>query len=158
MKHLLTTLLLITLISALYLGSTQDSEQTADNSIEASDKKVAVNIVSPGTGAQAEKGQWIAVEYIGFIEGKNKVFDTATAQKPFKFMIGSKLVFDGFSEGLIGAKEGETRVLRIPSEKGYGERGYRGAVPPNSNLRYLVTVKKIANSSAGLENKEPAKI
>ncbi|MCZ7401911.1 MAG: FKBP-type peptidyl-prolyl cis-trans isomerase [Candidatus Methanoperedens sp.] len=79
-------------------------------------------------------GDNISVDYIGSYED-GKVFDTSiesVAQannlpprdiyEPLNFTVGKKPseVIEGFDEGVIGMKVGETRTLTIPPEKGYG--------------------------------------
>lgn len=48
----------------------------------------------------------------------------------------------GFTQGLIGMKEGEVRKLIIPADEAYGEQG-SGMIPPNTPIAFLVEVVKI---------------
>ena len=81
-----------------------------------------------------QKGDNITVDYVGSYED-GKVFDTSIEQvardsglfnpdaeyKPLNFIVGKtpKAVIEGFDEGVIGMKVGETKPLIIPPEKAY---------------------------------------
>jgi FKBP-type peptidyl-prolyl cis-trans isomerase len=52
------------------------------------------------------------------------------------FRIGE--VIEGWNEALLDMKKGEKRLLVIPPELAYGERGYPGAIPPDSFLVFEV--------------------
>lgn len=86
------------------------------------------------TAKTVKKGDNISVDYVGSLEN-GKVFDTSiesvakannistpgSTYKPLKFTVGKtpRAVIEGFDEGVIGMKVGETKTLRIPPEKGY---------------------------------------
>lgn len=48
----------------------------------------------------------------------------------------------GFTQGLIGAKEGEVRKLIIPASEAYGAQG-SGIIPPNTPIAFIVEVVKV---------------
>ena len=55
----------------------------------------------------------------------------------FHCQIGVALIA-GWSEGMIGMKEGGTRQLLIPPDIGYGKRGNLPAIPPNATLIFEI--------------------
>lgn len=78
-----------------------------------------------------KKGDTVSVNYTGsLLDGK--VFDTnieSVAKQhdiikpeyvPSIFKVGEQSMIEGFDEGVVGMKVGETRTLTIPPEKGYG--------------------------------------
>jgi FKBP-type peptidyl-prolyl cis-trans isomerase len=95
-------------------------------------------ILTPGTGAQPQKGQTITAEYVGkFLDGT--VFD-ASANHPaaFQFAVGTGQVIKGWDEAFASMKKGEKRLLIVPPELGYGAAGMGTAIPANSWLVFEV--------------------
>ena len=98
-----------------------------------------------GTGAQAEVGDLVTVNYTGkFADGK--VFDSSIPRgQPFPFTLGIGQVIKGWDQGVAGMKVGGKRTLIIPSSLGYGAAGFPPVIPPNSTLYFdveLVGVQK----------------
>jgi peptidyl-prolyl cis-trans isomerase A (cyclophilin A) len=92
-------------------------------------------VLKAGSGAKPAQGVEVTVNYVGkFLDGK--VFDASAQGSPAKFKIGQ--VIEGWNEALRDMKKGEKRLLVIPPELAYGERGYPGAIPPNSYLVFEV--------------------
>jgi peptidylprolyl isomerase len=53
----------------------------------------------------------------------------------------------GWSDGVIGMKPGDKRLLRVPPRLAYGAGGVEGVVPPNAGLIFvidLISVEKRA--------------
>ncbi len=71
------------------------------------------------------------------------VFDTNTnGVEPFTFDRGAGQVIPGLERGLVGANEGETRVIFIPSDLAYGELE-RPGIPANSDLFFEVFILEL---------------
>jgi len=69
--------------------------------------------------AQAKIKDTVFVHYTGsFTDGT--VFDSSTDREPLEFTIGQSMVIPGFENGVVGMSEGESRVINIPAEEGYG--------------------------------------
>lgn len=94
--------------------------------------------IRPGTGPEAKAGQRVKVHYTGWLTNGKKFDSSVDAGKPFSFTIGSGDVIKGWDEGVTGMKVGGKRQLRVPPQLAYGERGYPGAIPPNSTLIFDV--------------------
>jgi peptidylprolyl isomerase len=101
--------------------------------------------VVPGTGATAQPGQNVTVHYTGWLQdptaadGRGKKFDSSKDRDdPFEFKLGAGMVIRGWDEGVQGMQVGGTRVLTIPAQLGYGERGAGGVIPPNATLIFEV--------------------
>jgi FKBP-type peptidyl-prolyl cis-trans isomerase len=87
-----------------------------------------------GSGLVAIFGQTVAIQYTCFITaaGKDPVkIGEATRLDPFRFIIGSKNVIEGWDEGVRGMKVGGIRKVIIPPSLGYGSEGLGRKVPPN---------------------------
>lgn len=111
-------------------------------------KKLEITDIKKGKGHAAQKGDTLTVLYIGkFKDGK--VFDANMDEKykpkgeAFPVTLGQHGVIAGWETGLIGAKEGTVRQLNIPWSLAYGERGYPGAIPPKTDLVFIVKVLKV---------------
>ncbi len=68
-----------------------------------------------------QKGDRIRVDYVGRLED-GTVFDQSAPEQPLEFTVGSGELIQGFDEGVIGMKKGETKTVSIPTEKAYGEK------------------------------------
>ncbi len=92
------------------------------------------------SGPKPAPGSQVTVNYEGkFIDGR--VFDSSYARgEPISF--GLNQVIQGWGEGVVLMKEGETFEFVIPSELGYGERGAPGAIPGGSTLIFKVELLK----------------
>ncbi len=70
--------------------------------------------------AQAKDGDRVKVHYTGtFADGT--VFDSSFDEDPFEFVIGEQSVLPGFENAIIGMNEGETKVVTVLPEEGYGK-------------------------------------
>ena len=71
--------------------------------------------------AAIKKGDNVKVHYTGKLED-GTVFDSSKGGEPLAFAIGSGQVIQGFEEGILGMKVGESKTIHVPVEKAYGER------------------------------------
>ena len=94
--------------------------------------------IKVGTGPTAAAGQKVRVHYTGWLTSGKKFDSSVDAGKPFGFTLGAGEVIKGWDEGVAGMRVGGKRQLRIPPQLAYGERGYPGAIPPNSTLIFDV--------------------
>jgi len=68
---------------------------------------------------QARHGDRVRVNYVGrFIDGT--VFDSSAGQPPLEFTIGAGEVIAGFERGVVGLLAGQSRMIEVPPEDGYG--------------------------------------
>ena len=97
-----------------------------------------IETTKEGTGAEITNGKTAVVHYTGKLTD-GKVFDSSVSRgTPFEFPLGAGMVIKGWELGVLGMKVGEKRILTIPSELGYGERGAGGVIPPNATLIFEV--------------------
>lgn len=97
-------------------------------------------------GKVAKAGNVVAVHYEGKLEN-GTVFDSSKKRgEPFTFNLGAKQVISGWDVGVAGMKEGEKRMLYIPSEMAYGDRGVPGVIPPKSKLNFEVELLEVKGS------------
>lgn len=92
-----------------------------------------------GTGALAEKGKTLTVNYTGkLLDGT--IFDSSLkpGRTPFQFTLGAGQVIQGWDLGFEGMQVGGKRLLKIPSRLAYGSRGAGDLIKPNSDLIFEV--------------------
>ena len=94
--------------------------------------------------AQAQHGDTVVVKYQGKLAVDGTVFDSANS---FEFLLGAKDVIKGWDIGIVGMKVGGQRTLHVPSSLAYGKRGSAPHIPPNADLDFSVTLKKLTKRS-----------
>jgi peptidylprolyl isomerase len=98
--------------------------------------------VKAGTGAKPKTGEKCKMHYTGWLwenNAKGKKFDSSVDRgRPFTFPIGEGQVIKGWDEGVASMKVGGKRLLLIPPDLAYGERGAGGVIPPNATLLFEV--------------------
>ena len=125
-----------------------DAKRTA---CVATPMQLAAKDIKAGEGDPIPAGTAVLVNYTGWLfescapEQKGKMFDSSKNRStPFGFMVGAGRVIKGWDEGLVGMREGGQRLLWIPADKAYGEKGTPdGSIPPNSALVFEVELVKV---------------
>ena len=94
-------------------------------------------IEKPGTGgAKPKHGSSVTVHYVGRLLDGTEFDNSRTRGNPTTFKIGQ--VIEGWNQSLTDMTKGESRLIVIPPELGYGSRGYPGVIPPESFLVFEV--------------------
>jgi FKBP-type peptidyl-prolyl cis-trans isomerase len=126
---------------AVHAGCSTSEEGMAESGITT----LQTQDVTPGTGAEATKGQVVSVHYTGWLydpsagDKRGAKFDSSKDRnEPFEFRLGGGEVISGWDEGVAGMKVGGTRILTIPPAMGYGATGAGGIIPPNATLLFEV--------------------
>jgi FKBP-type peptidyl-prolyl cis-trans isomerase FkpA len=91
-----------------------------------------------GTGAEAKTGDRVTVHYVGSLTDGKKFDSSRDRGQGFKFTLGRGEVIQGWDTGVAGMRVGELRKLTIPSQMGYGARGFPPVIPPNATLVFEV--------------------
>ena len=105
--------------------------------------ELKIETVSVGSGEEAQVGMVVSVHYTGKLED-GTVFDSSIPRgEPFSFTLGQGRVIKGWEQGILGMLVGETRVLTIPSELGYGANGAGELIPPDATLIFEVELLEV---------------
>jgi FKBP-type peptidyl-prolyl cis-trans isomerase FkpA len=91
-----------------------------------------------GTGAEAKTGDRVTVHYVGSLTSGKKFDSSRDRGQGFKFTLGRGEVIQGWDNGVAGMRVGELRKLTIPSQMGYGARGFPPVIPPDATLVFEV--------------------
>lgn len=89
-----------------------------------------------GDGEEIQDPAKYASYYIGW-DPDGKVFDQSIDGDSLKAPLVPKGVIPGWTEGIKGMKVGGVRLISIPSDKAYGEKGTNG-IAPNTPLKFIV--------------------
>lgn len=108
------------------------------DALEKSESGLRWKILVEGFGAEVESGQVARAHYSGWLEDGTLFDSSLTRGQPFQVPVGQGRVIKGWDEGLVGMKVGEQRLLVIPSELAYGQRGAGGVIPPGATLVFVV--------------------
>ncbi len=119
---------------------------------------IAMILFSGCVEKTVKSGDKISVDYVGRLEN-GKVFDTSIESvakennilitgreyKLLNFTVGKGGVIKGFDEGVVGMKVGETKILTISPEKGYGQidPGAIQVLPIIQDVRATTTFPKV---------------
>lgn len=114
-----------------------------EEQVQSTDSGLKYIIHEDGTGARAEQGQVVDVQYIGMLPD-GSVFDQSFERgQSIQFPLGAGRVIPGWDEGIALLREGSKATLIIPSELGYGEAGSPPVIPANSDLIFYVELEGV---------------
>lgn len=87
-------------------------------------------------GATAEEGDQVRISFSGTIDGKS--FDGGT-EEDYDIVVGESGIADGFDDGIIGMKKGDTKEITVTFPEDYYDSELVG-----KTAVYQVTVQKIS--------------
>jgi peptidylprolyl isomerase len=96
-----------------------------------------------GTGAQAQPGDSITVQYVLATYSARKVIQSSWTSSPFTFTLGEGQVIKGWDQGVVGLKVGGRRELIIPPSLGYGANSPGAGIASNDTLVFVVDLLKV---------------
>ncbi len=104
--------------------------------------KLVIDDILVGTGEEVKMGDTVLVHYAGTLQSGEEFDNSKKRGEAFTFKVGQGMVIAGWEQGILGMKVGGQRILVIPPELGYGERGI-GPIPPNSTLVFSIELLEI---------------
>lgn len=101
-----------------------------------------------GTGTPVALGKQVTVKYTGkFVSAatENTVFDTSdrTAAKSFTFTAGDANLIPGWTEGVLLMRQGDRKLLLIPSYLAYGPAG-NGPIAPDTPILFDMEILTVS--------------
>ena len=109
------------------------------DSLREGDEGLLMLTLEEGEGPPAQQGDTVRVHYLGCLTDGTKFDASYDRGEPFSFRVGAGRVIRGWDLGVAGMRPGGVRLLRIPPELGYGERGTPGGpIPPDATLLFRV--------------------
>jgi FKBP-type peptidyl-prolyl cis-trans isomerase FkpA len=133
----MTRLLLAILILSFGMSVRAAADAKVANGT-AQPKGLKIEELKKGTGAVAESGKTVSVNYTGWLTDGKKFDSSFDHGQPFEFRLGTGQVIPGWDKGVAGMKVGGKRKLIIPPDLGYGANGAGGVIPPNATLVFEV--------------------
>jgi peptidylprolyl isomerase len=107
-------------------------------------RKLQVNEIEAGTGAEAKAGDEVTVQYVGVNYKTGKEFDASWDRgEPFTFQLGAGMVIPGWDQGVEGMKVGGRRELIIPPELAYGPEGSPPTIGPDETLIFVIDLLEV---------------
>ena len=100
-------------------------------------------VTSRANGRRPKPGETVVVHYTGTLTDGTKFDSSHDRKEPIAFPLGRSAVIKGWDEGIAQLGIGDTAVLIVPPQLGYGERGAGGVIPPNATLVFVVTLVDI---------------
>jgi len=138
------------LLMLLLLAAPAAAQSTAEPAPEVQIKDIVV-----GTGEEAVLGLKVKVHYTGWLLDGTQFDTSRDSNSPFEFSLGAREVIRGWDIGVQGMRVGGKRELIIPAELAYGKKGFPGAIPPNSTLKFEVELLSArTNEVKFIKNKE----
>ncbi|GAB4449684.1 MAG: hypothetical protein Fur0028_04970 [Bacteroidales bacterium] len=126
--------LTLNLLTILTFGQMENLKTTASG--------LQYAILQEGKGIMPKPGDKVTVHYVGKLLN-DTVFDSSYKRgTPFSFNLGEGRVIKGWDEGIALLHEGDSALLVIPPDLGYGNRAI-GNIPANSTLKFIVQLEKV---------------
>lgn len=123
---------------SLLEASVADLETEFPGKVRTTPTGIVYAVKSEGDGSKPTRGTTVQAHYIGrLLDGS--VFDSSRQRgKPISFKVGTGQVIAGWDEALLDMSRGERRILVIPSDLAYGDRGRPPVIPPKATLVFDV--------------------
>lgn len=118
------------------------------------DTAVEIRDIETGEGPAIAKHDTAILHYTGKLARDGTTFDSSRdSGAPFALTLGTEQVVPGFEQGVVGMRAGGRRIITIPPELAYGERGAGNIIPPDATLRFEVEILEVDPAPfTGLDN------
>lgn len=101
----------------------------------------------PGEGVRPTQASTVKIHYHGTL-ADGTVFDTTIGGEPVSFPLAA--VIPGWKDAVLKMHEGETAMVGIPPEQGYGDMGTPdGRIPGGSTLFFKIQLLEVQSAGIG---------
>lgn len=99
-----------------------------------------ISVLKEGRGPETASGDRMWINYTVWFPDGTKLDSSFDHQppSPYEMVLGRTRLIAGWNEGVTGMRRGETRLLVVPYDLAYGERGRPPRVPPYTTLVFEV--------------------
>ena len=123
--------------------------------VKAPTDKVKTTVLEEGDGPEATTKSYLTVDYLGVSCGTGQQFDSSwdredpitIALEDAKATDTAFQVIPGWSDGLVGQKQGSTVQIDIPFEDAYGTQGRPPSIGPSDPLTFIVEIIEVAEEA-----------
>lgn len=106
--------------------------------------ELVVEDVTTGEGPEASDGDRLLVDYVGVRWSDGGEFDASWERgQPLEVVLGAERVIPGWEQGLLGMQVGGRRILTIPPELAYGDRGAGDVIGAGETLVFVIDLVSI---------------
>lgn len=106
--------------------------------------ELVIEDVAEGDGPAASAGDLLLVDYVGVRWSDGVEFDASWERgQPLEVPLGAGRVIAGWEQGLEGMRVGGRRILTIPPELAYGDRGAGDVIGAGETLVFVVDLVAI---------------
>lgn len=95
-------------------------------------------ILTPGTGPKPISGSRVKAHYAGRLLDGTEFDSSFKRGEPFEFTLMKGEVIRGWDQSIVDMQKGEKRLVVIPYQLGYGERGSPPNIPPRATLVFEI--------------------
>ena len=117
-------------------GETFLAENSKKEGVVTTPSGLQYRVITEGTGKQPSANSTVTVHYRGKLLDGTEFDSSYKRGEPATFPLSG--VIAGWTEALQLMKVGSKYELFVPANLAYGERGSRGAIPPNATLIFEV--------------------
>ncbi|MDX1658352.1 MAG: FKBP-type peptidyl-prolyl cis-trans isomerase [Nitriliruptorales bacterium] len=102
--------------------------------------ELQTRVLVEADGPEVQAGDTVTVHYVGKAWSTGEQFDASwDRDRPLVFEFGGGQMIEGWERGMAGMRVGERRMIIIPPDLAYGDRGVPDAgIEPGETLVFVV--------------------
>lgn len=127
------------ILALLLLQATPPPAPVAEPPITTTASGLRFQVLAPGTGRSPTRAEAVQVTYEVRLARSGRLVESTRA--PAGVPVSGAIA--GFTEALLLMNEGGRYRFWVPARLAYGRRGSPGAVPPNADLVFTLTLLRV---------------